>query len=254
MRILVLFDGNGCVSKALRKMGHDVRTLDILSFEHINYAMDILLFEISMLDGWIPDTIWASPPCETFSIVTGVKGGGNLYWETVKIKGKVDHILPRTNFSTDKRLKFPERITTKRELHTRLLIKTIKLINQVLKSNPNLIWCIENPASGFMKHYIPNIQTGVIPNVVTYCKYGSSYRKETNIFSNVKLNLEWCPTKHKRNNNTCHHTDSLHRRNDHRKQKDGVVIPKTYLERSAIPTKLCEEIFTQIENILQYAE
>jgi len=251
IKVLIFFDGLGCVSRAALKLEFDTRTLDILSLEHIDLPIDILDFDIDMLNGFVPDFIWASPPCETFSMLSAMKGGGNPYWETIREKNKVVAIAPRTNFSIDRRLKFPERITAKRELHTRYLIKTIKIINDYLKINPNLIWCIENPASGLMKYLIPNIQTGVITNLTTYCKYGSSYRKETAIFSNMKFDLHWCGKKYKNGKNTCHHTDSLHRRFDGRKQKDGVVVNRTYLEKSSIPESLCIEILSQVQKQFQ---
>ena len=76
MKVLVLFDGSGCISKAAKEQGHDVRSLDILPLPHIDYPIDILDFKPSLLGDWIPDMIWGSPPCETFSIKTAMKGGG----------------------------------------------------------------------------------------------------------------------------------------------------------------------------------
>ena len=250
MRVLVLFDGSGCISKAAKELGHDVRSLDILPLPHIDYPIDILDFKPQLLNGWVPDMIWASPPCETFSINTAMKGGGNMYWETFKIDGKVYSITPRVNFDVDKRLKYPERINSKRELHAKLVDKTVKIIKHYERINKHLVWCIENPASGFMKFYLREKYSRIIENVTTYCKYGSPYRKETNIFSNIRLNLKWCGIKRKDGKNSCHHTDSFALRWDHNKQSIDQIIPKSYLERSSIPHNLALEVIQQAENAL----
>lgn len=246
LKVLVLFDGCGCVSKEAKALGHDVKALDILPLNHIDLPMNILDFKPELLGEWIPDVIWASPPCETFSIKTAVKGGGNLYWETEKRFGHVSFIKPRENFDIDKRLKYKDRITAKRELHTSLVDKTVDIINHYEKINPNLIWCIENPASGFMRYYLMKQKLGINENLTTYCKYGSPYRKETSIFSNIQLELGWCPKKSKKNPDHCHHTDSFAIRWDKNKQPEGTIVPKSYLERSNIPNKLCRDILIQV--------
>lgn len=247
MRILVLFDGSGCVSKAAKESGHDVRSLDILPLPHIDYPIDILDFKPEMLGDWVPDMIWGSPPCETFSIKTAMKGGGNMYWETIKLFNRVQGIMPRENFDADKRLKFPERINTKRELHTSFVRKMVEIINYYQAINKSLVWCLENPATGFMRYYLMTLKNGIIENKTTYCQYGSPYRKETSVFSNIKLNLKWCPKNHKNNPNPCHHTDSFALRWDHKRQSLDQIIPQSYLERSSIPHDLCLEVVRQVE-------
>ena len=194
MKVLVLFDGDGCVSKSLKKMGHEVMTSDILDLPHIDYPVDILKFDplSFMMKGFIPDAIWASPPCETWSIMTAVKGGGNMYWETIKNGyNRVIDITPRLDFSTDKRLSNPKRITERRIEHVNYLKRTVSIIQFFHKYNPRLTWIIENPQTGFMKFYIDKLIDGVIHNKTTYCMYGTRYKKATNLFSNIELNLKW---------------------------------------------------------------
>lgn len=248
-KLLILFDGDGCVSKVAKQMGFDVRTLDILPLEHIDLQMDIMDFVPSMLNGWVPDGIWASPPCETWSIKTAVKGGGNRYWESYKGEdGHVAGIKPRTNFDIDKRLVgHKETIIAKRIEHRNFIDKTVAIINIYKKINPNFIWFIENPATGYLKYYLPGL-ISCIQNLTTYCKYGSMYRKETLIFSNLELQLKWCPVKYKGTVNDCHHTDNFSPRWDNKKQAEGTVFPKTYLERSSIPEKLCIDILSKAKD------
>jgi len=249
-KILVLFDGSGCISKMAKNLGYHVKSLDILNLDHIDIPIDILQFNPEDINGFIPDVIWASPPCETWSIVTAMKGGGNRYWESIKLNGKVVDIKPRTNFTIDKRLKYPDRIIRKRITHTDILIKTVDIINHYQVQNPNLIYFIENPATGYMRFYLKKLIPTFYENITTYCKYGSQYRKETSIFSNLKLNLKWCPKKSK--TNTCHHSDTFQQRYDHKKQPKGVVKHKSYLERSSIPDKLCKDILCQTHRELSF--
>lgn len=250
MRILVLFDGSGCISKAWKALGHDVRSLDMLPLPHIDYVMNILHFKPTLTGGWIPDAIWGSPPCETFSCITNVKGGGNRYYETFKEDGHVQRITPRTNFTVDKRLVgYDERITAKGVEHRLLVDKTIEIINYYQSINPDLLWCIENPASGLMRYYLMTLKVGIVENRTTYCMYGKPYRKETSVFSNIQLDLKWCHRHKKGVVDDCGgHSDSFAQRYDKKKQPKGVVDKKTYLDRSSIPEALCVDILTQLEN------
>lgn len=256
-KVLVLFDGSGCISKTLKMMGFDVRTLDILPLEHIDLPIDIMDFVPSMLNGWVPDMIWASPPCETFSIVTARKGGGNLYYQTIKVKGKVTNIYPRNDFKSDKRFKklSDEQIKTlkakvweKQNQHLGFVQKTVEIIEYYSKVSSNLVWFIENPASGFIRHQLKGLFDYMVENKTTYCMYGSEYRKETSVFSNVKLNLKYCPKHKKGVTDLCGgHKDNLVQRYDDKAQAKGVVTKSTYLERSSIPEKLCMDIFIQAQ-------
>lgn len=254
-KVLVLFDGYGCISKTLKQMGFDVRSLDILPLEHIDLPINILDYTPSMLGNWVPDIIWASPPCETFSIVTARRGGGNLYYQTIKMNGKVTNIYPREDFSSDKRFqKFSDeqrkeiksKISSKQVQHLEIIRKTVEIIEYYSKLNPNFIWFIENPASGFIRHQLKNLFNNMFENKTTYCMYGSEYRKETSIFSNLQLNLKYCPKHIDGVTDLCGgHKDNLIQRYDDRSQEKGVVKKSTYLDRSSIPEKLCMDIFVQ---------
>jgi hypothetical protein len=250
MRILIFFDGDGCVSKAAKALGHDVRCLDILPLPHIDYVMDILDFKSELTGGWIPDAIWASPPCETFSCITNMKGCGNRYYETTKQYGHVQSITPRTDFTIDKRLiGFDETITKKGAEHRLFVDKTIEIIDDYEKVNPDLLWCIENPASGLIRYYLMTLKVGINENRTTYCMYGKPYRKETSIFSNIELELKWCHKHRKGVVDDCGgHSDSFAQRYDKKRQPKGVVSRSTYLDRSSIPEALCVEILNQLQN------
>jgi len=59
-------------------MGYNVFSCDINDFDGIDYVGDILNFDYDKVP-FKPDIIWASPPCEKWSLACGVKGG-NIYW------------------------------------------------------------------------------------------------------------------------------------------------------------------------------
>lgn len=254
LKVLVLCDGAGCFSKMSKSMGHDVRTLDILPLEHIDYQMDIMDFEPKVLNGWVPDVIEISVPCETFSGITHMKGGGNLYYQAIyeySKKGRklrVTGITARTDFTIDKRLikKDQKKIRAKQLQHLAYVTKSIELIKQFKAINPNVVFLIENPATGYIRYIIQPL-LDCIENKTTYCMYGSKFRKETSIFSNVELSLKYCP-KHKDGVvDLCGgHTDGFVQRYDNKRQAKGVVQKSSYLERSSIPDKLCLDILTQV--------
>ena len=63
-RFLDLFSGSGSVSKVAQCKGFEVRSLDIDQSRDIYYCSDILDFDyMNELATWIPDVVWASPPC-----------------------------------------------------------------------------------------------------------------------------------------------------------------------------------------------
>ncbi len=252
-KLAVFFDGKGCMSNAGKKTKYDTFATDILDDKHIDLAVDIMSFNPEMLGNWIPDVAHFSPPCETFSNITNIKGGGNLYYQTKhfysKNGKKVKSIFPRTDFTCqDKLIGKGEKYSKKQKEHAAFVDKTIEIIKYFQSINPNFVWTIENPASGYMRFYLQGKLDNIIENRTTYCMYGSSYRKETSIFSNIKLDLKFCRKHSKKRVDDCGgHSDNFHQRSDHRKQSKGVVLNLSYLERSTIPELLCLDILEQIK-------
>lgn len=67
MRILELFCGTKSFSKVAEEQGNECFTIDIEKKFNPTLCIDILDFDISMLNGFKPDVIWASPPCTEYS-------------------------------------------------------------------------------------------------------------------------------------------------------------------------------------------
>lgn len=226
VKVLELFAGSRSIGKAAETLGYEVFSVDIENFEGINYVCNILDFDYSKIP-FIPDIIWASPPCEKWSLACGVEGG-NIYWESVKENGKTVGIKPRENFNVSARysiLKTPDRVESERNYHLKILNKTLEIINHY---NPK-VYFIENPF-GFMRFYLKDKVEFI--NNCTYCQYGYPYRKPTNIFSNLELNLKSCKI-----GGGCH-SNNLYNRGKQNKLREKSVA-KTYYERSKIPEELC---------------
>jgi site-specific DNA-cytosine methylase len=68
MKFLELFSGSGILTQTFKEHGHDCMTLDINPKYKPDICCNILDFDISMLNGFKPDVIHASPECRCFSI------------------------------------------------------------------------------------------------------------------------------------------------------------------------------------------
>ena len=70
MNLLELFKGTGSISKVAEKMGFNIVSLDIEEKYKPDILTDILKWDYKKFyydTGFIPDFIWASPPCNTYS-------------------------------------------------------------------------------------------------------------------------------------------------------------------------------------------
>lgn len=161
MDSLELFAGIQSFSKVAKERGHNVFTSDIRDLDGIDYVCDILDFEVSRVP-FIPQIIWASPDCATWSVAAG-----NLHFNSKSL-------IPKTDKAK------------KAFIH---IDKTLDIIFYFLKKNKNLKYYIENPV-GKLNWYI---QAGSlfskIPRVVklTQSSYGRRFKKPTHIFTNDLL-------------------------------------------------------------------
>lgn len=188
-------------------MGHKVFSVDVKPFEKIDLAKDIEYLTPEDIP-FVPDVIWASPPCTTYSIAA--------------ISHHRDMGKPKTDFAAKS---------------DRLVLKVLELIKHY-----NCIYFIENPR-GYLRK-MP-FMYGIPKVTVWYCKYGDTRAKPTDIWSNHIASLfnpnGWKPQPECFNGNTkCHHESSP------RGSKTGTQGLKGNYERSKIPQQLCEEIIKSI--------
>src|SRR5680860_95771 len=173
MKTLELFAGSRSFSKVAEELGHEIFTTDIEQFGKIDYITNILEFDYSKVP-YIPDIIWASPPCTGFSVASighHWTGGKGAY-------------IPKTETA---------------KLGIVLVEKTLEIIRHYQELNPNLIWYMENPRGILRKmkcvEFLPYHHT------ITYCQYGDDRMKPTDIWTNDK---NWTPRPMCKNGNPCH--------------------------------------------------
>ena len=199
MKVLELFAGSRSIGKAAESLGHEVFSSDINAFPGIDYLCDILMFDRKQMP-FQPDMIWASPPCTGFSVAAighHWTGGRGAY-------------IPKTETA---------------KLGIELLRETLRIIDEI---NPK-VWFIENPR-GLMRK-MPELE-GKHRKTVTYCQYGDSRMKPTDIWTNSRT---WNPRPMCKNGAPCHEAAP-------RGSRTGTQGLKSNYERSKIPNDLCIEI------------
>ena len=205
MRIIELYAGSRSIGKVAEQRGHEVFSSDLIDFGGIHYVVDVLDFDLNKLP-FVPDLIWASPPCTGFSVAaighhwTGGKGA----------------YIPKTDTA---------------RLGIKLLDKTLEIINHF----PTATYYIENPR-GLMRK-MPQMQ-GLNRHTVTYCQYGDTRMKPTDIWTN---STKWTPRQMCKNGDPCHEAAP-------RGAKTGTQGLKGAYLRSQIPPELCEEIIKSEES------
>ena len=209
MRVLDLFSGLESVANVARARGHEVITLDFEPKFGADLQLDILNFNpIAHLPaGWVPDMVWASPPCEAFSVAAlghHWTGGKKAY-------------IPATEWAKTSIL---------------IVAKTVALLEAW--GDQGAVWFMENPVGVMRK--LPSVQH-LRRYTVTYCQYGDNRRKRTDIWTNSR---HWLPRPMCSNGDRCHEAAPSGSRT-------GTQGMKNSAERAKIPTDLIETIFRSVE-------
>ena len=217
IKILELFAGSRSIGKEAEKQGMEVFSVDWAAYENIDLIIDIGKLKISDIP-FIPDVIWASPDCTTYSIAAC-----------------------STHRNTDK--------TAKSDYAKECDVTNqywMGLVSKWLELNPKLIFFIENPR-GMLRH-MPWMKD-LDRHTVWYCKYGDDRAKPTDIWTNSKT---WKPRpmchnfKYDKEGNItdrhCHHESAR------RGAKTGTQGKKGSYERSKIPQQLCDEIISSVKD------
>lgn len=199
MKVLELFAGSRSIGKVADRLAFDVYSSDIEQFGGIDYVTDILQFDVTKIP-FKPDIIWASCPCTAFSVAAIGKN-----W--TKVGDVYIHKNPRA------------------ELGLKLVQKTLEIIEHF---NPTYFF-IENPRGMLRK--MP-IMADLPRYGVTYCQYGDTRMKPTDIWTN---STKWTPRPMCKNGDTCHVAAP-------RGSRTGTQGLNGAYERSKIPEELCYEI------------
>lgn len=210
MKVLELFAGSRSIGKVAKELGMEVFSVDVFPFEDIDCVKDILhlmKYQIKI----IPDMIWASPPCTTYSIaaISHHRNGQLAISDFAKVSDKI-------------------------------VKKTLDIISWF----PDVKYYIENPVGMLRKmEFMQKMDRATI----TYCSYGDKRMKPTDIWSNNIYSMYntngWKPRKKCFNGNTnCHHEPAP------RGSRTGTQGLKNDFERSKIPRELCIDILMNLKN------
>jgi len=207
MKVLELFAGSRSIGKVADELGYEVFSVDVNNFEGIDLVKDIEFLTKEDIP-FVPDVIWASPPCTTYSIAA--------------ISHHRDMGKPKTDFAAKS---------------DRLVLNTLKLIKEY-----DCKYFIENPR-GYLRKM--NFMLGIPKTTVWYCTYGDVRAKPTDIWTNHIYSLfnvnGWKPRAICFNGNTnCQHQPAP------RGSRTGTQGMKNNYERSKVPYELCKEILLSL--------
>lgn len=204
MKILELFAGTRSIGKAFEKLGHEVFSVE-WDEKHENISLYADISKVTakeILEKFgKPDIIWASPDCTSYS-VAGISHH--------RRRDDDGNLRPISDYA-----KFCDQ--TNRHV--------IDLIREL---NPKFYF-IENPRGGMRKM---DFMQDLTRYTVTYCQYGDSRMKPTDIWTNHPNPKFKAPCK---NGAPCHQAAP-------RGSRTGTQGLKGSVERSRIPDELCEHI------------
>lgn len=222
MKVLELFAGTRSIGKAFEARGHEVFSVDWdKDFENIDLYADIgQLTSKEVIENFgLPDIVWASPDCATFSVMAI-----SYHRRKNPITKSLD---PVTEYA---------RFCDKVDQHVLELIEELQQERE-RQGLPPLIYFIENPRAGLRKmEWIQKLPR----YTVTYCKYGETRMKPTDIWTNHPEPKFKPPCK---NGDPCHERAP-------RGSKTGTQKIKGSKDRARIPVQLCEHIVNICEEYI----
>ena len=225
-----LFCGTKSFSKVAAMRGHRTFTVDFDPRHNPDLVADVGKLQVSDFPPEFqhPDVVWASPPCQCFSVMVIGKN-----WETAVGKWPI-----------------PKRPQTVEAMQ--LAKHAVELI-QAFKPT---YYFIENPRAMLRKM---QFMQGIPRSTVTYCQYGLEYQKATDIWNNC---IAWKPRPVCSPRSPCHvraprgswnGVQGVGYQNRQRISQHPVDIKtengwgNAAVQRAIVPPALCEEIVAACE-------
>ena len=212
MTVLELFAGTRSIGKAFEERGHKVFSVEWdRKFSGIDLYADIgnlTADDVISLCGGMPDVIWASPDCTTFSVAA------------ISTHRKLNPLTKSLDPQTD---------------YARFCDRVDRHVIDLIRELEPKYWFIENPRGGMRKMAW---MQGLPRYTVTYCKYETDRpleqrrMKPTDIWTNHPNPRFIPPCK---NGDPCHASAP-------RGSRTGTQALRGSVERSVIPPLLCRHI------------
>jgi hypothetical protein len=149
------------VSQEFCSRGWDVESVDNAANSYATIRKSILDIDDANDFRNVPDFIWASPPCETYSRAAGATH-----------RSVPQNILERT---------------PKAREHNKLFNRMVQIMNWAKMRHPHLIVAIENPVGSLNKMPLMKefkTKFGLHSVVLDYCSFGRAEKKPTMIWTN----------------------------------------------------------------------
>jgi hypothetical protein len=217
IKVLELFAGSRSIGQCAERRSCQIFSIDWHPYPQVDLVADIGQLELEDVP-FIPDVIWASPDCTTYSIAA---------CSTHRFPDK----RPRSAYASQ---------------CDQVNQHFLELIDQWLQKNPRLVYFIENPR-GMLRHMLWMKKYN--RHTVWLCQYGDERAKPTDIWTNSKT---WTPRPGCRNfkydkegkilGRHCHHEGAR------RGARTGTQGRKNSYTRSMIPQELCQEVLESAIN------